>query len=208
MKLLVGLGNPGRRYAGTRHNVGFDAVGRLAERCSVALSQRRYGGLFGRGRVAGADAGLLLPETYMNRSGQAVAEALRFLPVDEPARDVIVAYDDADLPLGRIRVRARGSAGGHRGLASVLEELGSRELPRLRLGIGRPSGSVDTVDWVLTRFAAEEREAAAAMREAAADALETFVGEGVEAAMNRHNAAATDAPDGGASDVAGGSGNR
>lgn len=194
MKLLVGLGNPGRRYAGTRHNVGSDAVERLAERAAIPLSQRRFHGRFGRGSLRAADVALLLPETYMNRSGLAVAEALRFLPLEDPARDLLVVYDDADLPLGRLRLRARGSDGGHRGLASVLEALGSRDIPRLRLGVGRPPARIDTVDWVLTPFAPEEREAAAAMRDAAADALESFVEEGIEVAMNRHNAAAAAPP--------------
>lgn len=188
----MGLGNPGRRYAGTRHNVGARAVERLAARWELPLRARRFHGRFARGRVRGADVGLLLPETFMNRSGLAVAEALRALPVPEPSRDVLIVYDDADLPLGRIRLRARGSAGGHRGLASVLEALGGSELPRLRLGIGRPSGPVETVDWVLEPFAPEEREAAEALLERAADAIETFLEEGIEAAMTRHNAAAPD----------------
>lgn len=194
MKLVVGLGNPGRRYERTRHNVGFRVAEALARRAGIDLSARRFEGRFGRARVAawaGADVGILLPETWMNRSGEAVSEALRVLPVDDPARDVCVVLDDADLPFGRLRMRPRGSDGGHRGLADVLRAAGGPDLPRLRFGIGRPEVAMDTVDYVLQPFSEEEERALPEHLERAADALVCFLDEGVGEAMARFNAAPT-----------------
>ena len=136
MKLVVGLGNPGRRYQATRHNVGFRIVERFAASRGIELGERRFEGRFGRGSVpvAGAaslDVGVLEPQTWMNHSGRSVAEALGALPVDDPAQDLLVVLDDVDLPFGRLRVRPAGGAGGHRGLADVIEALGRSDLPRL-----------------------------------------------------------------------------
>ena len=188
MKLVVGLGNPGPRYSRTRHNVGFRVLDALAERAGAALAARRFGGRFGEGALAGERVGLLAPETFMNRSGEAVAEALAALPVADPARELLVVFDDADLPLGRLRLRARGSSGGHNGLADVLDRLGSEDVPRLRFGIGRPSEPRGTVDFVLEPFAPGEEERLALAVPRAVDAVECFVREGVAAAMNRFNA--------------------
>lgn len=192
MKLVVGLGNPGRRYAATRHNVGFRVVERFAARHAIALDAQRFGGRFGRGRLvpdAGAplDVGVLEPLTFMNRSGAAVAEALAALPVAEPAQDLMLAFDDVDLPFGRLRLRLGGGAGGHRGLADVIEVLGRRDLPRLRFGVGRPAVPMDTTDWVLTEFSEAEEAALPGRVDAAADALECALVDGVQAAMNRFN---------------------
>jgi PTH1 family peptidyl-tRNA hydrolase len=187
VKLIVGLGNPGPRYARTRHNVGFRVLEAVAARASAALGERRFGGRFGEGLVAGERVALLAPETFMNRSGDAVAEALAALPEVEPSRDLLVVFDDADLPLGRLRLRARGSSGGHNGLADVLERLGSEEVPRLRFGIGRPASPRDTVDFVLDSFTPGEEELLALAVPRAADAVVCFVREGAAAAMNRFN---------------------
>lgn len=189
MKLIVGLGNPGARYARTRHNVGFRVLDALAERAGAAPAARRFGGRFAEGALAGERVGLLAPETYMNRSGEAVAEALAALPVADPARELLVVFDDADLPLGRLRLRARGSSGGHNGLADVLDRLASEQVPRLRFGIGRPSEPKDTVDFVLEPFTPAEEELLGLAVPRAADAVECFVREGVAAAMNRFNGA-------------------
>lgn len=188
MKLVVGLGNPGRRYAATRHNVGFRVVERFAARHRIGLDQKKFQGRFGRGRAAGVDVGLLLPETFMNLSGQSVTEALRLLPVGDPKDDLLVVFDDVDLPFGRIRIRPGGGAGGHKGLRDILARLGREDLPRLRFGVGRPPHpGQSTVDWVLQDFAAVEESALEARLEDAASALEQVVVEGVAAAMNRWN---------------------
>jgi PTH1 family peptidyl-tRNA hydrolase len=187
VKLIVGLGNPGPRYARTRHNVGVRVLEALAARAGVELGARRFDGRFAEGTLAGEPVGLLAPETFMNRSGEAVAQALSGLPVAEPARDLLVVFDDADLPLGRLRLRARGSSGGHNGLSDVLATLASEELPRLRFGIGRPSEPKGTVDFVLEPFAPAEETLLALAVPRAADAVECFVREGIAAAMNRFN---------------------
>ena len=137
MKLIVGLGNPGPRYRLTRHNVGVRVLDAVASGAGIALCERRFSGRFGEGALGGERVGLLAPETWMNRSGEAVAQALAALPSVDPAFDLFVVFDDADLPLGRLRVRARGSSGGHNGLADILDRLGSEAVPRLRFGIGR-----------------------------------------------------------------------
>jgi PTH1 family peptidyl-tRNA hydrolase len=193
VKLVVGLGNPGPRYARTRHNVGFRLAERLRERWRLPEPGERHGGRFSRGRVAslgGLDVGVLEPETFMNESGAAVAAALAKLPVEDPARDLLVVLDDADLPFGRLRLRAEGGDGGHRGLADVLARLGRRDVPRLRFGIGRPALPMDTADFVLARFSPEEEQALAGHLDRAAEAVEAFLGEGAAAAMNRFNAGA------------------
>ena len=187
MKLIVGLGNPGPRYARTRHNIGLRVLDAVATRAGAALAARRFAGRFGAGALAGERVGLLAPETFMNRSGEAVAEALAALPVADPARELLVVLDDVDLPLGRLRLRARGSSGGHNGLADVLERLGSEDVPRLRFGIGRPTEPRDTVDFVLEPFAPGEEELLTLAVARAVEAVECFVAEGIAAAMNRFN---------------------
>lgn len=185
---MVGLGNPGRRYAETRHNVGARVVERVAERARIALDEERFDGRAGRGLVAGEETLLLLPDTFMNRSGAAVAAALRALAPLDPARELLVVLDDADLPLGRLRLRARGSSGGHRGLADIIEVLGEEGFARLRFGIGRPAAARDTADFVLDRFEPAEREMVDEAVERGAAAVACFVAEGVAQAMNRFNA--------------------
>jgi len=193
VKLVVGLGNPGRRYSRTRHNVGFRVTGRLRERWRLPEPEERFEARFARARVAslgGLDVGVLEPETFMNESGASVAAALRKLPIEDPARDLLVVLDDADLPFGRLRLRAEGGDGGHRGLADVLARLGRRDVPRLRFGIGRPALPMETADFVLAAFSKEEEEALAGHLERAAEAVETFLLEGIAPAMNRFNAGA------------------
>jgi len=189
VKLVVGLGNPGPEYAETRHNVGFRIVERLAERHGIALRrERRFHGLFGDGVVRGVAVGLLAPHTWMNLSGKAVVAAVDALPLGDLASDLVVVYDDLDLPFGRLRVRPGGSAGGHNGLADVQERLGRSDFPRLRFGIGRPTAGGDPVEYVLAPFDVAQRAALEARVALAADALEAILAEGVAAAMNRFNA--------------------
>jgi len=187
VKLIVGLGNPGPRYERTRHNAGFRVLDAVAARARAGPAERRFGGRFAEGTLAGERIGLLAPETFMNRSGQAVVEALAALPIADPAADLLIVFDDADLPLGRLRLRARGSSGGHNGLADVLERLASDAVPRLRFGIGRPAQPRDTVDWVLEPFAAEEEALLRELLPRAADAVACFASEGIAPAMNRFN---------------------
>jgi PTH1 family peptidyl-tRNA hydrolase len=191
VKLVVALGNPGRRYVRTRHNVGFRVAERLRERWRLPEPGQRFEGRFARGRVASLgdlDVGVLEPQTFMNESGACVAAALGKLPVADPAQDLLIVLDDADLPFGRLRLRAEGGDGGHRGLADVLARLGRRDVARLRFGIGRPAVPMETADFVLGAFSAEEEKSLAAHLDRAADAVEAFLREGVAAAMNRFNA--------------------
>jgi PTH1 family peptidyl-tRNA hydrolase len=174
---------------GTRHNAGFEVVAHVAARSGIRLESRAFEGRIGHGQIGGEDVALLLPATYMNASGRAVAAALAAHGGMDPARDLLIAYDDADLPLGRLRMRERGSAGGHNGLGDVLDALGSDDVPRLRFGIGRPNEPVDTVDFVLSPFSPDEEPRVRAALDRAAAAVDCFVREGAVVAMNQFNQA-------------------
>jgi PTH1 family peptidyl-tRNA hydrolase len=184
VKLVVGLGNPDGKYAGTRHNIGFEVVARLAERNGVVLDQKKFDGLFGRGRIGPQDVGILQPLTYMNLSGNAVAKALKFLPVEDVVTDLLVVMDDVDLPSGRLRLKAGGGAGGQRGLANIIQRVGRKDFMRLRFGIGRPPEYMDTADYVLQRFSRDENQELPNQIDDAAKAIETALNEGVDSAMN------------------------
>lgn len=194
MKLVVALGNPGPRYARTRHNVGFRVAERFCERHGIELSRETFSGVFGRGCLGGEDdtpelqVGVLLPLTFMNLSGDAVALALSALDIPVPSQDLLVVFDDVDLPFGRLRVRARGGAGGHRGLGHIIERLGHKDFARLRFGVGRPADpSVETKDYVLEPFSAEEESELPGHLARAAEALEATLRRGAAAAMNEWN---------------------
>jgi PTH1 family peptidyl-tRNA hydrolase len=189
VKLIVGLGNPGRRYAATRHNVGFRIVERFAETNGLSLTSNRFGGRFGRGRVSGVDVAILEPETYMNLSGGAVEEALNYLPVEDVSSDLLVVSDDTDLPFGQLRIRPGGGAGGHKGLADIIECIGRKDFPRLRFGIGRSPAHLDTADYVLQGFSSEEEKRLAERLDEAVRAVETIVSDELRVAMNRFNRA-------------------
>ncbi len=163
---------------------------RLAARHGIALDRAAYAGRLGRGAIAARSVVLLFPQTYMNRSGASVAAAVRGLGVADPARALLLVYDDLDLPLGRLRMRGRGSAGGQRGMQSVIDALGRDDLPRLRFGIDRPPPSVDPVSWVLEAFSQEQEPLVADAVERAADAVEAFATRGLDAAMRAANVAA------------------
>jgi PTH1 family peptidyl-tRNA hydrolase len=186
VKCIVGLGNPGQKYHGTRHNVGFAVVDLLASRHALTWESAPADALMARWR--GPAALLVKPLTFMNLSGQAIGELLRFFKID-PA-DMLVVVDEVQLPLGRLRARPSGSAGGHNGLKSLIGLLGTDQFPRLRIGVGRGDTRRDLADHVLAKFDAGERAAAEEIVGRAADAAELFVGEGIAAVMNRFNAAA------------------
>ena len=181
--VIVGLGNPGPKYAGTRHNAGFLCVDRLAERAGIALNDRRKAALLGEGRIEGKRVVLVKPRTFMNVSGEAVRYAMDRYRVR--AESVLIVLDDLDLPLGRIRMRASGGSGGHNGLNSINAALGTQEYARLRIGIGRPQG--ETVGYVLGAFTPEEAPAAEAALGRAADAAEAWLAHGVNHAMDNFN---------------------
>lgn len=183
--LLVGLGNPGPRYERTRHNAGFLLLARLAAAHGISLRQERHRAVVGEGRIAGRRCVLALPQTFMNASGESVRRIADFAGV--PTGSIIVAHDDLDLPLGRLRIRSGGGAGGHRGIASIADHLGDPGFGRVRMGIGRPPERVPAEAYVLQEFAAGERAALDEMLGRAGEAVETWLAAGRAAAMNRFN---------------------
>ncbi len=185
MKLVVGLGNPGRRYARTRHNLGFLLLDRIAEARGVRIGDDRCESLVGRGEWERESLVLAKPQTYMNNSGVAAAALLRRFRVR--GADLVVAYDDLDLPFGRLRIRCGGSAGGHRGLASILQHVADRDFVRLRMGIGRPPAGMDPVEYVLSRFSGEEQQSLEDVLSRAEEALEAIVLKGPVRAMEDFN---------------------
>jgi PTH1 family peptidyl-tRNA hydrolase len=183
VKLVVGLGNPGRKYDETRHNVGFDVVDLLAARHHLEWESAPTDALIAKWRAASVL--LVKPLTFVNLSGHAVAELMRFYKVER--EDIVVVVDDTNLDLGRLRARPSGSAGGHNGLKSIIGALGSEDFARLRVGVGRGDARRDLADHVLARFEPQERENVAEAVGRAADAAELFVTEGVAPVMNRFN---------------------
>ena len=184
-KLIVGLGNPGKEYEHTRHNVGFDVIDRLANRHKIAVGKREHRGLLGDGRIGETRVFLLKPQTYMNLSGEAVAAFLRQKPL--ALTDLLVITDDIALPTARLRLRPQGSAGGHNGLKSLIAHLHSQEFARLRFGVGAPRDPSVQIDFVLSRFSKGEESDVAEAMDIAADAVEMWIAEGIEPAMNRFN---------------------
>jgi PTH1 family peptidyl-tRNA hydrolase len=181
MKLIVGLGNPGSRYRVTRHNLGFMVVDALADRWRITVGGKRHEAELGVGEVASARVMLAKPQTFMNASGDSVARLRRLHRLDPI--DILAIYDDLDLPLGRIRLRAGGGAGGHNGVASLISVLG-KGFPRLRIGIGRPPGGADPVDFVLEPFGPAETPVFRAAVDRAADGVESWVAKGLDTTMN------------------------
>jgi PTH1 family peptidyl-tRNA hydrolase len=185
LKLIVGLGNPGTQYAGTRHNIGWLALDRLADRAGWAGGRERDAARVVRGRLHGLDLTLAKPLTYMNDSGIAVRKLLAREHVQ--LHDMLVVCDDLALPFGRLRFREGGSAGTHNGLRSIIGELGNEKFPRLRVGIGEPEGAHRWRGHVLSQFAPDERQRLGELLDAAADAIETWAREGTSKAANRFN---------------------
>jgi PTH1 family peptidyl-tRNA hydrolase len=185
LKVIAGLGNPGEAYRASRHNAGSLVVARLAAEHGIRLGAGRGDFMGGVGSIGGARALLVVPLTYMNRSGDALADALA--GCGGAPEDLLVVCDDVDLPLGQLRFRRSGGDGGHKGLRSIIERLSSDAFARLRLGVGRPPSDVETSDYVLDRFLPEEEEPAREMTARAVDAVVLMLREGLEAAMNEYN---------------------
>ena len=192
MKMIIGLGNPGKRYVNNRHNVGFRCVDFFARRQGISLKQRKARSQLGLGEVEGVKVVLAKPRTFMNLSGDAVAALRRRYRVR--VEDLLVIYDDLDLPLGTIRIRERGSSGGHKGMKSIITRIGSQEFPRLRVGIaprqeeaGASKKVVDAVEYVLSDFTSQERAVLRKVYPEIAAAIRCLLTDGTVAAMNKHN---------------------
>ena len=183
--LLVGLGNPGRQYRNNRHNIGFMLIDRLAERLKVSFSRVESKALVTKATYQDQRLILAKPQTYMNLSGQSVGALLRYYKI--PLVNLLVAYDEVDLPLGTIRIRPSGGSAGHRGMKSIFERLGTQDFPRLRLGVGRPPGRMDAASYVLQDFSNDESEIVSTLLEQGVDAILVYIHDGLETAMNQYN---------------------
>lgn len=185
MFIIAGLGNPGLRYVNTRHNTGFAALDTLADRCGIRLTMHKYKGLCGQGMIGGEKVLLIKPQTYMNLSGECLQEAVHFYKVSSD--HVIVMYDDISLPVGQLRIREKGSAGGHNGMKSIIAHLGTDVFPRIKIGIGEKPAGYDLADYVLGHYTDEDRKRMETAFDNAAKAAEMIAGGDVKGAMNRFN---------------------
>ena len=184
--LIVGLGNPGQKYANTRHNMGFLTVDLLAEKAGVKLNKVKFKSAYNMVNFGGAKCLVMKPQTFMNLSGEAVREAVQFYKI--PADHVLVIYDDISLPVGKLRVRPTGSAGGHNGIKNIIAHLGTQEFPRVKIGVGAPSGGGDEmIDWVIGAPSQAERKILAESFEKAIGAAECIIQKGCQQAMNSFN---------------------
>jgi len=184
--LIVGLGNPGEQYENTRHNVGFLVADELGKRGNFPIQRLKHRALTNTATIGGQGALVMKPATYMNLSGEAVGEAARFYKL--PPDHVLVISDDVDLPLGKLRIRTGGSAGGHNGLKSIIQHLGTDQFPRLKVGVGgKPHPDYDMADWVLSRLQGEDKKVMDEAVKQAADAVECLLRDGPQKAMNRFN---------------------
>lgn len=189
MKIIAGLGNPGPRYETTRHNVGFLVLDFLAEKLNIDFNKENHFSSVAEGRISGEKILLMKPQTFMNLSGRAVQDAVSFYKID--LSDLLVIYDDMDLPAGRLRLKQRGSAGGHNGMNSIINHLSSQEISRIKVGIGRPDRE-KPANYVLMPFPDADWESVKTALEKGADAAELWIKEGISAAMNKFNSAAAD----------------
>ena len=183
MKLIVGLGNPGKKYEHTRHNMGFDAVDLFAELAKIDVDKEAFKGLVGRGKVFDEDIYILKPQTFMNLSGESVREIVSYFKIE--IEDIVVVYDDMALPVGKIRLRASGSSGGHKGMQNIIEHLGTEDIKRIRIGIGEPI--YDTIDYVLSKPLKEEMPSIEEAIKEASEALKDILKTNFEKAMTKHN---------------------
>ncbi|NLY09579.1 MAG: aminoacyl-tRNA hydrolase [Tissierellia bacterium] len=185
MKIIVGLGNPGNEYKGTRHNVGFITVEKIAEDYGISLTKAGFQALYGQGRIDGEQLILVKPMTYMNLSGMAVRQIMDYYKVE--AKDLIVIQDDIDISKGTIKIKSKGSAGTHNGMKSVIKHLGHGNFSRIKIGVGNPSHGKDLADFVLSKFSKEEIDEIDSAIDQAAKATVTWVKHGTEVTMNEFN---------------------
>ena len=185
MKLIVGLGNPGTKYAGTRHNVGFSVIVGLADKYNIELSEKKHKAIYGRGMIEGEKVILAMPQTFMNLSGESVRELVDYYKCDPS--DVIVAYDDIDLAVGKLRIREKGSAGGHNGIKNIILHLGTQVFPRVRVGVGEKPEGYDLADYVLGHFQGDEKKLMEEAYDRAAAAVVEILTDGPDKAMNDFN---------------------
>ena len=183
MKLIVGLGNPGKKYEHTRHNMGFDVLDLFSDLASIDIDKESFKGLLGRGKLFNEDVILLKPQTFMNLSGESVQEVVHYFKIS--LEDIIVIYDDMDILPGKIRLRPNGSSGGHKGIQSIIDNLGTDNIKRIRVGIGKPT--YDTIDYVLSKPSKEEKEEIEEAIKEAAEALKIALKENFDIAMSRFN---------------------
>ena len=184
MFLIVGLGNPGREYDGTRHNIGFEAIDYISSKNNIDINKSKFKGMFGEGFIKGQKVILLKPTTYMNLSGESIREVINFYKIDN--NKIIVIYDDISLEIGKLRIREKGSAGGHNGIKNIILHTGSQNFNRIRVGIDR-SKYIKVVDYVLSRFTKDEQDAINQGIENASDAVIDYLDHGFNHAMNRFN---------------------
>lgn len=186
MRLIVGLGNPGKKYEETRHNAGFMVIDELLNRYQLELNKKKFKGSYAMEIIEGEKAILLKPETYMNLSGESLRPLMDYYQIEK--EDILVIFDDLDLPAGKIRLRQKGGHGGHNGMRSIIDQLGTKDFNRIRVGIGRPDGPMPVVDYVLGRFSKEEQEKVQTSIEDAADACGDWLkGTAFQQVMNEYN---------------------
>ncbi|MGM7724474.1 aminoacyl-tRNA hydrolase [uncultured Metabacillus sp.] len=185
MKLIIGLGNPGKQYEQTRHNVGFMVVDKLSKELSIPLDRHKFNGLYGMGHISGEKIILLKPLTYMNLSGECIRPLMDYYDIDH--NEIVVIYDDLDLPVGRIRLRTKGSAGGHNGIKSMILHLATQEFNRIRIGIDRPTNGMKITDYVLGRFTDEETQGINEAIDRSANACERWLSTSFTQIMNEFN---------------------
>ena len=186
MYLIIGLGNPGNKYTATRHNIGFDAVTRLCDEYRLSLDMKKHKALCGKGVINGGKVLLAQPQTYMNLSGECVRELVDYYKID-PEEELIVLYDDISLDVGRLRIRRKGSAGGHNGIKTIISHLGTEVFPRIKIGVGNKPSGWDLADYVLGRFSREEQPFVRDVLGEAAEACVSIMEEGIDFAMNQYN---------------------
>ena len=185
MNIIAGLGNPTREYEKTRHNVGFEVIDVLADMLGTTVEEKKFKGCYGRGIIGGEKVLLLKPQTFMNLSGESIRAASDFYKVDP--EHIIIIYDDISLDVGQLRIRKKGSAGGHNGIKNIIAHLGTQEFPRIKVGVGDKPKKMDLADYVLSRFCKEDRAAMEDAFKEAAKAVEVMITEGMDIAMNQFN---------------------
>lgn len=185
MYLIVGLGNPGRNYIATRHNIGFDAITRISDDYNIPMNIKKHKAISGKGVIKGQKVLLVQPQTYMNLSGESIRALVDFYKVDP--KEIIIIYDDVHLDLGQLRIRKSGSAGGHNGIKNIITHLGTEEFPRIRIGVGEKPKEWDLVDYVMSKFTDAENKIVREALEQASDAVGTIISAGLGEAMNIYN---------------------